>query len=68
MSADYLTVKAHKEKIEDENYTLRDELAKMRRSAQLKEHLAADAGIEFSQPEEIANRFCKLNRKLESLN
>ena len=59
MSADYLTVKAHKEKIEDENFTLREELTKMRRSAQLKEALAADAGIEFSQPEEIANRFRK---------
>ena len=59
MSADYLTVKANKEKIEDENFTLREELTKMRRSAQLKEALAADAGIEFSQPEEIANRFRK---------
>jgi len=63
MSADYLTVKAHKEKIEDENFTLREELSKMRRSAQLKEALAADAGIEFSQPEEIANRFLTLREK-----
>ena len=65
MSADYLTVKAHKEKIEDENFTLREELTKMRRSAQLKEALAADAGIEFSQPEEIANRFRKSKKRFQ---
>ena len=60
MSGDYLAVKSHKEKLEDENFELQNELGKLKRDRQLKEALVGDAGLEFSKPEEIATRFSKI--------
>lgn len=63
MSGDYLAVKSHKEKLEDENFELQNELGKLKRDRQLKEALVGDAGLEFSKPEEIATRFITLREK-----
>lgn len=63
MSADLISERQTREKLEDDKFELESELTKVRRDFKLRNTLIAD-GLENAQPEEIATQFSKLEKHL----